>query len=152
MKRLFLLFLIGTTFSLFAQTTPKQESIKNDTITEIIDPVENMPFSIERDSVYTKTPDSLGVNQKGFAVLGLLINDKSKIEEVQILRLYLTENDNVLVDYTIDLDNSENKNISDKRIQKYYQFLKEYTKTVRIIKTSQKVPKLTKMSIIVRFR
>ena len=152
MKRLFLLFLIGTTFSLFAQTTPKQESIKNDTITEIIDPVENMPFSIERDSVYTKTPDSLGVNQKGFAVLGLLINDKSKIEEVQILRLYLTENDNVLVDYTIDLDNSENKNIPDKRIQKYYQFLKEYTKTVRIIKTSQKVPKLTKMSIIVRFR
>jgi hypothetical protein len=152
MKRLFLLFLIGTTFSLFAQTTPKQESIKNDTITEIIDPVENMPFSIERNSVYTKTPDSLGVNQKGFVVLGLLINDKSKIEEVQILRLYLTENDNVLVDYTIDLDNSENKNIPDKRIQKYYQFLKEYTKTVRIIKTSQKVPKLTKMSIMVRFR
>ena len=46
------------TFSCYGQTD-NFNSITNDTILKIIDPVENMPFSIERDSIYTKIPDSL---------------------------------------------------------------------------------------------
>lgn len=46
------------TFSCYGQTD-NFNSITNDTISKIIDPVENMPFSIERDSIYTKIPDSL---------------------------------------------------------------------------------------------
>jgi len=140
------------TFSCYGQKNNNSHISKNDTITEIIDPIEKMPFSIERDSVYLRIPDSLGVNQKGFAVLGFLINDKSKIENIKILRLHIKENDIVLIDYTQDLQNTEYDTNNKMKIQRYYQLLEDYTKTLKIIKTSENVPKLTRMNLIVRFK
>jgi hypothetical protein len=139
-------------FSCYGQKSNTNLITKNDTITEIIDPVENMPFSIERDSIYANLPDSLGVNQRGFAILGLLINDKAIIEDVIILRLYLKKSEIVTIDYTQELQNQEAKTIVPKQIQRYKQFFAQYTKGIRIKRNSKNTSKMTRMSLMVRFR
>jgi hypothetical protein len=140
------------TFSCYGQKNNSSFITKNGAITEIIDPIENIPFSIKRDSVYTKIPDSLGINQKGFTVLELFINDKSKIKKIQILRLYVKSNDSVFIDYTQDLQNMKHETNIPMNIQRYYPFLEEYIKTIKITNTSKNTPKLSKMSLMVRFR
>jgi hypothetical protein len=145
-------FFILLTFPCYGQKRNASLITKDDTIKEIIDPVENMPFSIERDSVYASLPDTLGGNQRGFAVIGLLINEKSIIEDVFVIRLFLKENEIETIDYTQGLPNQEHKVIIPKQIQRYKQFFVEYAKKIRIKKNSKNAPKMTRMNLMVRFR
>lgn len=139
------------TFLCYGQTD-NFNSIANDTIKEIIDPVENMPFSIERDSVYTKVPDSLGVNLTGMAVIKLYINNKSIVEKIEILRLLINKNNHTIINYTQNLQKCKRNKHYPNYILKYYPFLYDYAQKIKIVKVSETAKRLTNMSLMIRFK
>ena len=62
------LFLPIIFLTLFIHSGCSQTIVKNktenkvDTYEDIVDPIEEMPFMIERETVYSEIPDSLGKN------------------------------------------------------------------------------------------
>jgi len=139
------------TFSCYGQTD-NFNSITNDTISKIIDPVENMPFSIERDSIYTKIPDSFGINLTGMTVVKLFINNKSLVEKIEIIRLLINKENQTIVNYTQELQKCNKNNHYPNNVQKLYPFLYNYAKKLKIVKVSENTNKLTILSLMVRFR
>ena len=113
-------------------------------------PIEGLPFEIERDSVYAKIPDSLGISLSGFAAIELHIKSNSIIENFDILRLMIKKKDKIIIDYFI-LKN-EKKIIYPLEVLKYYQFLSEYTKTLKVKKIFKNKQKSTIIYLLVRFR
>lgn len=134
----------------FSQITIS-DSFTNDTV-KIIDPIENMPFSIERDSIYTEIPDSLGTNLTGLAILKLYINRNAIVKKMEILRLSIKGNNENVINYTQNQEKCISSNNYPIEVQKYYPFLYEYIKTIRIVKVSRDSPKLSIMTLMVRFR
>jgi len=137
-------------FNCFGQVV-MSNSVENDTI-KIIDPIENMPFSIERDSVYIEIPDTLGTDLTGLAMLTLYINENSIVEKMEIPRLLVKRNNEVVINYTQKLNKCKLSNHYPIVVQRYYPFLYEYIKTIKIVKVSENIPKLTIMYLMVRFK
>ena len=137
-------------FNCFGQVVISN-SVENDTI-KIIDPIEFMPFSIERDSIYIEIPDTLGTDLTGLAVLKLYINENSVVEKMEIPRLLVKRNNEVVINYTQNLSKCKLSNHYPIMVQRYYPFLYEYMKTIRIVKMTENIPKLTIMNLMVRFK
>jgi len=121
----------------------------------LIDPVEVMPFIIERESQYVQLPDSLGGNTiTGLAFIGLYINEAAKVQRFNIIRLYLKKEEIEIIDY---LNTKPEYQIREDdypdAVKRYYKFIAEYIASLKIVPAPNVKPKkVTIINLPLRFK
>lgn len=114
-----------------------------------------MPYSFERGDMYTSLPDSLGGDEiKGFAVLEAIIDEKAHINEVNIMKISVSQKDSAsVVDYYYGKNDSYDKTTYPEEVKRYYPFLKNYLNSLKIKMNPGVAPdKRNKLVIMVRFK
>lgn len=156
MFKLLIIFLLGVgSYSGCGQA----DSLKKDIVLSdtglLVDPVEVMPFIIERENQYIQLPDSLGGNiLSGLAFLTLYIGEDAKVQKFTIIRLDLRQGEKEIVDYLNTKSGSSIKeNDYPDEIKKYYKFFVGYIESLKIVPVPDSKPReLTLMNLLIRFK
>lgn len=118
----------------------------------IVDPIEEMPFVIEREGIYSVMPDSLGKNLSGSAGLRLHINEKGIIENFELVRLLLEKDSIRFIEYQRQKLGFFNVESYPVNVQKYYPFFKNYVNTLKVKHITTVEPRSVNMYLLVRFK
>jgi len=152
------LFLPIIFLTFFIHTSCSQTIVKNktenkvDTSEYIVDPIEEMPFMIERENVYSEIPDSLGKNISGLAGLRLYVSDKGIIKNFELVKLSLEKDGTSFIEYQRKNFGSFTRESYPADIQKYYLFLADYVNILKVKKVADVVPRPVIMNLLVRFK
>lgn len=125
-----------------------KDIIKNksiDSIQEIVDYIEEVPYEIQLNSNKLVLPDSIGGNTiEGQIGIAIVINENSKIIEYKIFRLLVVSKKTrqKIIDYP-------NESIHYYYIR-YYPFVRNYVNKINVIKVGNPQKK-NRMSILIRF-
>lgn len=145
--------IVGISCSAQVDSIKKDSALSNSEL--LIDPIEEMPFIIERESQYVQLPDSLGGNTiTGLAFLGLFINQEAKVKQFTIIRLNLTKGENIVVDYLNTKSECPlRENDYPVGVKRYYKFFTEYIANLKIAPMPNAKPKeVTIINLPLRFR
>jgi hypothetical protein len=152
------LFLPIIFLTFFIHSGCSQTIVKNktenkvDTYEDIVDPIEKMPFMIERENVYSEIPDSLGKNLLGLAGLRLYVSDKGIIKNFELVKLSLEKNGTSFIEYQRKNFGSFNIESYPADIQKYYPFLADNVNMLKVKKVAGVVPRPVILNLLVRFK
>lgn len=107
-----------------------------------IDPIEPMPYVVERDTMYHSLPDSLGGKEvNGMAVLKLNINKDGKIQDFSIIKLSIFKNEKEIINYWCNTCGFLPKKDYPSNVLRYYLYLKAYVDSLKITKAINIRPK-----------
>jgi hypothetical protein len=151
---LIITFLAGTFYSSCSQSI-RVSKIDNKVDTSsviIVDPIEEMPFVIERESIYSVMPDSLGKNITGSAGLRLYINEMGIIENFELVRLLLEKDSTRFIEFQRQNFGSFNLESYPGNVQKYYPFFKDYVNTLKIKRITAVESRSVIMYLLIRFK
>jgi hypothetical protein len=140
-------------YSSCSQTIVKNKTgNKVDTSEYIVDPIEEMPFIIERENSYSVIPDSLGKNLTGFAGLRLYVSDKGIVGNFELVKLSLNKGDASFIEYQRKKFGSFNIESYPIDVQKYYPFLVDYVNMLKVRQATGVAPRSVIMNLLVRFK
>lgn len=119
---------------------------------KIIDPVEPMPFEVQRKSMYLNLPDNLGgKNAKGISVLKLIINREGQISKFIIIKIFIRKGGKEIINYWNDSENQDYQSYPP-NVLKFYSFFKKYVESLKIMSDKRIVPQSVNVLYIpVRF-
>ncbi len=140
-------------YSSCGQTTVKNKTDnKVDTSEYIVDPIEEMPFIIERENSYSVMPDSLGKDLTGLAGLRLYVSDNGIIGNFELVKLSLNKGDASFIEYQRKKFGSFNIESYPIDVQKYYPFLVDYVNMLKVRQVTGVAPRSVIMNLLVRFK
>lgn len=144
-KLIIIIWILSLSLSCQGQINKKEDK-SNGTLSDssigIIDPIEPMPYSIERDTMYHSLPDSLGGKQvKGLAVLMININKYGKIQDFRIVKLTLYKNEKEIINFWSGTSYSLAKKDYPSNVLRYYSFIKSYVDSLKITRANNIKPK-----------
>jgi|GEM_PF-4667222 len=123
------------------------EGNQNSSVDTLMDPVEEMPYELER-KLYIDLPNSSkSIHYNGFAVIELTINEHSKIQHFVIRKMKLDKNNQTIINYYASGDIV--KYPID--VEKYLSVFSNYVDSIKI-KSVGKPLHITQLSIMVRLR
>ena len=121
-------------------------------MTEIVDPIEEMPFVIERESDYTSLSDSLGNQLSGLAALRLYLNNQGIIENFELVKLTLYRNSTIVIDYQRKEFGFFDKKYYPLNVQAYYPFFKDYVSKLEVSRVKGIATRSLTMNLLVRIK
>lgn len=149
----YLIFITFIAYSSCCQTIVKNKmKDKVDTSEYLIDPIEEMPFVIERENIYSVIPESLGKKLSGFAGLRLYISNKGIMENFELVKLSLDKDGTSFIEYQHKKFGFFKMETYPKDIQKYYQFLENYVKKLKVRQVTGVIPRSVILNLLVRFK
>lgn len=125
---------------------------KVDTTEYIVDPIEEMPFIIDRENIYSVIPDSLGKNLTGFAGLRLYLSDKGIIRNFELVKLSLEKDGVSFIEYQRKKFGSFNIESYPVDVQKYYPFFVDYVNMLKVRQVAGVASRSVIMNLLVRFK
>lgn len=123
-----------------------------DTTEYIVDPIEEMPFIIERENIYSVLPDSLGKDLTGFAGLRLYVSDKGIIGNFELVKLSLDKNGIHYIEYQRKKFGSFNIESYPVDVQKFYPFFVAYVNMLKLRQVTGVAPRSVNMNLLIRFK